>query len=69
MVAQDPDTTIVGPKFTHEPYGLAMSRNDPQFTRFVNAVLAEMRADGTWLKIYHKWLPGTAQPPIAQYQD
>jgi polar amino acid transport system substrate-binding protein len=69
MVAQDPNTKIVGPAFTQEPYGLAMSRNDPGFNRFVNAVLARMRADGEWASIYRRWLPGSAPvPPVAQYQ-
>jgi len=69
MVAQDPTTKIVGAAFTHEPYGLAMSRNDPGFNRFVNAVLAKMRSDGEWAAIYRKWLPGAVPaPPVARYQ-
>jgi polar amino acid transport system substrate-binding protein len=70
MVAQDPNTKIVGPAFTDEPYGLAMSKGSQRFVEFVNAVLAEMRVDGEWAAIYHRWLPGRVpQPPVARYRD
>ena len=40
LAAQDPWTKIVGPRFSSEPYGLAISKQHPDFVRFVNAVLA-----------------------------
>jgi polar amino acid transport system substrate-binding protein len=70
--AQDPDTKIVGPSFAPEPYGMAISKAHPDFVRFVNGVLAEMRADGTWKTIYKRWLGGVSTaipaPPRAQYE-
>ena len=70
MAAQDPNTKIVGPTFTHEPYGLAMSRDASDLVRFVNAVLEKMRRDGEWAAIFHKWLPGPVPaPPVARYRD
>ena len=36
----------------HEPYGMAISKAHPGFTSFVNGVLAQVRADGTWAQIY-----------------
>jgi polar amino acid transport system substrate-binding protein len=74
LAAQDPNTAIVGDKFTDEPYGMAMNLNHPEFTRFVNAVLARMRADGTWAAIWNQWLlkvygPPTPAPPPASYRD
>ncbi len=68
LAAQDPFTKIVGPELTEEPYGLAISNQHPDFVRFVNAVLAQERADGAWAASYARWV-GTPvpHPPTAQY--
>jgi polar amino acid transport system substrate-binding protein len=63
MAAQDPYAKVVGPKFTQEPYGMAMSKIHPEFTAFVNAVLAKNRANGTWTATYKKWLGAFGAPP------
>jgi len=71
MAAQDPYAKVVGPKFTEEPYGMAMSQKTPEFTRFVNGVLEKARADGTWTATYKKWLGAfgpAPQPPKAEYR-
>lgn len=69
LAAQDPDTKIVGPAFTEEPYGMAISKAHPEFTAFVNGVLAQERADGTWAAIYTKWLgPNPPAPPAPSYK-
>ena len=70
LEAQDPFTMIVGPALADEPYGLAISKQHPDFVRFVNAVLAQMRADGQWADSYRRWVGHTAPaPPSAQYRD
>lgn len=72
LAAQDPYAKVVGERFTEEPYGLAMPKQHPEFTRFVNAVLDKNRADGTWQKTYRTWLGrfGPApRPPVAEYRD
>jgi len=70
LKAQDPFTQIVGPPLTNELYGLAISKQHPDFVRFVNAVLAQQRADGAWAASYAKWI-GTPvpAPPPAQYAN
>jgi polar amino acid transport system substrate-binding protein len=68
LSAQDPFTKVVGPDLTNEPYGLAMSRQHPEFVRFVNAVLAQERADGAWAASYHRWVGAQdVKPPAAHY--
>jgi polar amino acid transport system substrate-binding protein len=70
LEAQDPYTEMIGPNLSNEPYGLAISKQHPDFVRFVNAVLAEMRADGQWAASYARWI-GTPvpAPPAANYEN
>jgi polar amino acid transport system substrate-binding protein len=70
LAAQDPYTQLVGPSFTSEPYGLAISKQHPEFVRFVNAVLAQVRSDGKWTASYKHWVGTPAPPPPpARYKD
>jgi polar amino acid transport system substrate-binding protein len=71
---QDPYATIIGDRFSDEPYGLGIALNHPEFTRFVNGVLDQMRANGTWAALYNTWLvPSLTKtvpaPPPAAYKD
>ena len=70
LAAQDPWTKIIGPPVSPQPYGLAISKQHPDFVRFVNAVLEQMRTDGQWAASYAHWIghPVPA-PPQAQYAD
>ncbi|HVE18830.1 MAG TPA: glutamate ABC transporter substrate-binding protein [Ilumatobacteraceae bacterium] len=72
LKAQDPNTEVVGDKFTSEPYGLGMAKDKIDFVRFVNGVIEAMRTDGRWKAIYSKWLVGVLSdtvidPPPAVY--
>lgn len=53
----------MGPQFTDDPYGLAISSRHPDFVRFVNAVLAKMRADGQWAASYARWIGAPIPAP------
>jgi polar amino acid transport system substrate-binding protein len=65
--AQDPGTRIVGASLGDVPYGMAINKANPDFVGFVNGVLAKLKHDGTWQRLYAKWLPpaqfGPIQPP------
>jgi polar amino acid transport system substrate-binding protein len=69
LAAQDPWTKIVGPRFSSEPYGLAISQQHPDFVRFVNAVLQQLRTNGHWAASFARWV-GTPvpAPPPAHYK-
>ncbi|HEY6315782.1 MAG TPA: glutamate ABC transporter substrate-binding protein [Streptosporangiaceae bacterium] len=68
LAAQDPWTKLIGPRLTDEPYGLAISKQHPDFVAFVNAVLEQLRTNGQWSASYAHWI-GTPvpAPPAAQY--
>ena len=68
LAAQDPWTKLVGPQLTDEPYGLAISKQHPDFVRFVNAVLEQLRTNGQWDASYRHWIGNPAgQMPQAHY--
>jgi len=68
FAAQDPFSKVVGRALTEEPYGLATSLAHPEFTRFVNAVLAKAKADpgpDGWRASYDRWLKPALGEPLA----
>ena len=72
LAAQDPRTEIIGPRFTEEPYGIAINKDTPDLVRFVNAVLERRAQDGRWRASYERWLTllgPPPSPPTPQYQD
>ena len=72
LARQDPDVDVVGESLGIEPYGVGVKKDNDDLVRFVNGALAEIRSDGTWERLYEKWLrslgpsPG---PPEPRYQD
>jgi polar amino acid transport system substrate-binding protein len=73
MVAQDPNTKIVGGAIAPEPYGLAVPKQDADFVSFVNGVLQQVRSSGKWTQTYNTWvgsrLGSTPQPPAPSYSN
>lgn len=72
LAKQDPNVEIVGPSMGIEPYGIGVKRENGDLVRFVNAALERMRADGTWERLYDRWLLSLAPspgPPAPRYQD
>jgi polar amino acid transport system substrate-binding protein len=72
FTAQDTNTTLLSERFSDEPYGMIMSPKNTDLVRFVNGVLEQVRADGTWTRLYDKWLTrlgATPAPPVARYQS
>ncbi|GLZ38338.1 glutamate ABC transporter substrate-binding protein [Actinokineospora sp. NBRC 105648] len=72
MVAQDPNIKLVGPKFTEEPYGIGIPKQNEDMVRFVNGVLEKSVTGGSWTASYNRWLAKAgeqAAPPVAKYRD
>ena len=72
LARQDPDVDVVGESLGIEPYGVGINQDNDDLVRFVNGALTEIRDDGTWERLYDRWLrslgpsPG---PPEPRYQD
>jgi polar amino acid transport system substrate-binding protein len=60
MLLQDPTLEIrkqiLDPEDTVSHYGIAINRQHPEFTRFVNGVLEEIIANGRWQAMATQWL-------------
>ena len=78
MKVQDPTVEvregIIPTSATESNYGIAINHEYPEFVRFVNAVLDEVRTDGTWDDLHEKLqedlrdLPD-ATAPDPEYRD
>ena len=70
FVAQDPYAKVVGEAFSAEPYGIGVAADQVDLVQFVNGVLDQAKADGTWAASYDRWLgalgPAPA-PPVSVY--
>ncbi len=61
--AKDPKSlAIVGKYLSYEPYALMVRRNDPQFHKFANGVLAGLFKSGEIKTIYKKWFQSPIPP-------
>jgi polar amino acid transport system substrate-binding protein len=73
LAAQDPTLKLLPDAFSPEPYGLGLPKGDPNFTRYVNAVLEDMRANGEWKALYETWIGSKtntqAEAPPAKYRS
>ena len=72
LAAQDPYARVVGSSISSEPYGIGISKGNDDLVRLANGTLDRIRNDGTWNRIYDRWLsvlgPSPGAPP-AKYQD
>ncbi len=56
-VKSDPaNFQIAGEPFSKEPYGMGIKKGRTGFKEFVDGVIKEAKSDGTWEKLYEKWV-------------
>ena len=65
FAAQDPYAKVVGEAFSAEPYGIGVAADQVDLVRFVNGVLDQAKADGTWAASYDRWLGALGTAPGA----
>lgn len=68
LMRQSP-TMIVGPCIGVDRYAMAIDRVHRSFVRFVNAVLARLRRDGTAAQLRRRWLTGLRPTTAAEIAD
>lgn len=64
MARYDPSLVVVVPAF--EPvskYGAAIRKGRPEFVKFVNGVIANIKASGRWKEIYARNIEARVPPP------
>jgi polar amino acid transport system substrate-binding protein len=66
--AQDPTLEFVEGSISEEPTALGLPPGRPEWVRYVNAVLEDVKSSGRWQQLYDLWLddlidPDPAPPP------
>ncbi|MGE0599656.1 MAG: glutamate ABC transporter substrate-binding protein [Dehalococcoidia bacterium] len=65
FAAADDSLKLVGGQFTQEPYGIGIKQGKDDMVEFVDTLLANWFKDGTWDKIYNKYLGDVEGLPSA----
>lgn len=55
MASENDNYELAGDKFTDEPYGIALNKNQEPFRLALNQALKNIKANGTYNEIYKKW--------------
>ena len=63
LASQDPYARIVGDRLNSSSVGFGLQPGAVDFTRFVNAVLEQMRTDGSLTRLYDTWMKPTLREP------
>jgi polar amino acid transport system substrate-binding protein len=73
FLAQDPNLRILDADLSTEETALGLPQGHPEWVRYVNAVLDDVRASGRWQQLYDQWLADllgpSDGPPAPTYLD
>ena len=56
LASENPGLTLVGGKFTEEPYGIGIPIANQDMAMFVDGVIDRMISDGRWGRLYYEYL-------------
>lgn len=66
LAAQDPYAVVPAmTPLTDEPYGIAVAKDRTDLVRFLNTLLAQLKADGRWKAMYERWFAARLGPAPA----
>lgn len=65
VAAHPTEMKVVGPTFSEEPYGVGLRRSDTALRSFVNGVIAEAGANGSWAAAFEATLGRLGLPTPA----
>lgn len=68
---QDPaNYRLTGDPFSKEPYGMGMKKGRVGFKPFVDGVIRDVKKDGTWTRLYDRWVkPVTGRSQVPPPDD
>jgi glutamate transport system substrate-binding protein len=70
--ASDGAFKLVGSRFTEEPYGIGVKKDDTEFRNFINDRLEQIEADGSWAAAFESTVGQAGEetpepPPVNRY--
>jgi ABC-type amino acid transport substrate-binding protein len=68
IMKNDPNYKFVGEPMEYNYYGMGIAKGHPEFIKFVNEWLTDIKKNGKWKEMYKKHLPGDVpEPPLPPY--
>jgi ABC-type amino acid transport substrate-binding protein len=76
FLKKEPNTFEVSSEtFSQEPYGAGMAKGHPEFVKFVDNVIENVKTSGRWAALYRKWIspvtgkePPTPPPAVVKFE-
>ena len=68
IMKNDPSYKFIGEPLEYNYYGMGIAKGHPEFVKFVNDWLTDIKKSGKWKDLYKKHLPGDVpDPPMPPY--
>lgn len=68
IMKNDPNYKFVGEPLEYNYYGMGIAKGHPEFVKFVNEWLTDIKKSGRWKELYRRNLPGDVpEPPLPPY--